>query len=312
MSMFKKRTKKGENAEETVKTVIIKCDTPELKSHIIKWCDNEGLSFDSFVEGLSLITMDNPVEFYQYNESTFKCKMDSGKELQVKLFFGDYIDFCSRIDVTDVDIKESYEVYTRDSKNLSDNLEMVINFCGRTITRNSMEVSSSYYTYCCGYCVKIDTNHELCIQIIRALDTNDDESWICKESILEEYLLNYDYAAFDIQKLYAEFIALTGVNIQQMDTIGIDYVEKSDQRSLAKITVKDGAITEYAYLEEGKSYYVSYDGSWSYSSTDCRIEFDKSSNQLYCSFEGNEEELGKINISELISKVKAKLKWDNV
>lgn len=291
----------------------IACDTAELKELITKWARNEGWEFENFADFIELIGVKTPVKLGEYDEEnhSFKCVTALNTEIRISLFFGDWIDFCSEIRVTEGEETRRYITNTNTEKGKS---VPKVTLQSRNIKRNGKELESYYCEYFCHRTLKLDETHVLKVEI------DEPDKYYEKSEIfvlrncadIEEYLLGLDNSliATEVYEKMMEFLSFSDEDISKCDKILVSYIETVDQeqRVRGKILLTKGEMREYAILEKGETYHVFKDGSWKYlSDSGIRIIYLEDMKHHVFSVTGSEEDIATANPSEIMSHVKTKI-----
>lgn len=289
------------------------CDTSELKELITKWTQNEGWEFKDFATFVELIGVKTPIKLGDWNEEkySFKCITALNTEVTIHIRFGDWIDFCSELWVTEGG--ETRRYITNSNSEKGKTLPKVT-LQGRTITRNGKELSSYYCEYFCHRTLKLDETHELNIEINEPNGGSYEEPNAavlknCQQ--VEEYLLGLDNSLI-VSQVYDRVMELLGFSnedISNSEKILFSYIETvgEEKRTRSEISKKNGLMQEYAVLEDGETFHVSRDGSWKYLSNNTRIVYLKEQNHHVFSITGTEESITTSNPSETMNRVKERI-----
>lgn len=257
------------------------CDTSELKELITKWTQNEGWKFKDFATFVELIGIKTPIKLSDWNEEkySFKCVTALNTEVTIHICFGDWIDFCSELWVTE---GEETRRYITNSNFEKGKTVPKVTLKERTITRNGKKLSSYYCKYFCNRILKLDNSNMLKVEInepnVGSLN-NTDVAVLKNCQQVEEYLLSLDNSLV-IDKVYDRVMELLGFSnedISNSERILFSYIETvgEEKRTRSKISKIYGKMQEYAVLEDGETFYVSRDGSWKYLSNDTKIAYLK-------------------------------------
>lgn len=209
------------------------CDSKEIKKFIREWTENEGWKFKDFSEFIRLVGIQTPAKLSKLNKETgeFKCIKADGKEVCIRLYFGDKIDFCSEIYVTDGDETKGYVI---NSQNIKNEYKPEVTLQTRDIKREQKELNSFYSKFFCSRTLYIDDTHKLIIEIAEP-DKYKDKSEIkvlrnCRN--IEEYLLGLDNS-LNIHNVYAklmEMLLFSSYDIAKCEYIYIGYIEEVDKK----------------------------------------------------------------------------------
>ena len=355
MSMKKIFSRKNENAvaittpKECPKYTAddVLCDNYALKKFVSDWCDNVWYKFEGFAIFLEGAGINLPVKLSGFDKdnksNSFKCVDASEKEYIISLSFGDFIDFCSELHVTqkseEVTVTKIYEI---SEKHYGEVVLPYMALFRCAIEKNNVKISSFHTRYSCDYTVTVDSNHRLEFNIGRSYDDDiqgrkgeytlvDDTIYVCKNNDkIHEYLLGYNYVDFNVDELYARLLELlevkdSGINgWQNINRLWIKYEEfwkdhtkcvQESSRCLAMISVNQGITDRYGYVTPtGEAFWVSNEGDWSYSSENCEISYISSVDKLKYSVEGRADETSKINMVTIIQNVKKEISkmWSKV
>lgn len=317
LGKFFSRSKKtnvvtSESKAKSLKNEII-CEAVGSKELITKWAQNEGWEFENFADFIKLIGVKTPVKIIECDEEncSFKCITALNKEIHVTLFFGDGLDFCSEISITDGEETQNYITNTN-IKNRKIVPEVILE--SRIITRNGKELKSYYCEYFCHRTLKLDKTHELKIEIEEPdIYAKKSETFVlrnCKD--IEEYLLGLDKSLI-VTEVYEKLMELLGFSkedISKSKEILISYIETVNQEERVRsiIFLKRGKMQEYAILENGETYHVFKDGSWIYlSDSGIKISYLEDMNHYVFSVKGSEENIENVNPGEIMGHVKTKI-----
>lgn len=322
----------------------ILCEDDVLKKYIRDWCDNEGYKFEGFAIFLDGAGISLPVKISGSDDirNSFHCIDASGKEYILSLRFGDYMDYCSELHVTEksesTSITKRYEI---GEKYYGEVAWPYMFLSGYISKKNDVELRSFYAKYSCDYTVTTSPNHRLEFMISRLYDYETsmedgdyklvNDTWVCKnDDKIQEYLLSYNYADFNVDELYAKLLEFLDVKNSDINTwqdikhIWIKYEEvwkdhtkvmRESSRCLAMISSNNGAFDRYGYVTPtGESFWVSNEGDWSYSTENCEISYRSSTDKLKYYVEGRADEASKINMMLLIANVKKEISkmWSKV
>ena len=251
------------------------CDTAELKDLITKWTQNEGWKFADFATFVELTGVKTPIKLSEWDEEnhSFKCSTALNKEVTMAIYFGDWIDFCSELWVTDGEETRRYITNTNVEKGKT---IPKVTLQGRTIIRDGKELSSYYCEYFCHRTLKLDETHTLKIEIDEPCKYDEkSEVFVLRNCAnIEEYLLGLDNS-LNVAQVYDKLIELLSFSkedISNSEKILIAYVETVDkeERTRSKILINKGEMQEYAVLENGETFHVFKNGDWKYFSDDGR------------------------------------------
>lgn len=317
--------------EESCKYVEsdIVCDNYALKKYVTDWCDNEGYKFEGLAMFLEKTGIELPVKLSKLDKSkrpySFQCIDSSEKEYTISLIFGDFIDYCSEIRVTEKNAESTItRQYDVGEKYEGEVTIPYIVLSGRVVERNDVKLSCYYSKYLCSYTAMVHDTYKLEFKYCRPgeSDETDCDSWVCENNnSIEEYLLNYNYAQFDVDEVYTN---LKNLVESEVSDLLLEYekmnkahtkAEQENARSLAMISVNKGKVEKYGYVTQSeKSFWVSNKGDWSFSSDNCEIAYTKGNNRLRYSVESDDEEASKINMVPIIENVKKEISklWSKV
>lgn len=291
----------------------IACDTAELKELITKWTRNEGWEFENFADFIELVGVKTPVKLSEWDEESksFKCVTALNTEIRISLFFGDWIDFCSEIRITDGDETKCYITNSNSKKGKS---VPKVTLQRRNIKRCGKELNSYYCEYFCHRMLKLDDTHVLKVEIDEP-DKYEKKSEIfvlrnCE--YIEEYLLGLDNSlvVVEVYEKIMELLNFSSEDISKCGKILISYIETVDkeERVRGKVFLTEGKMQEYAILENGETFHVFEDGSWRYlSDSGIRIVYLEELKHHSFSITGAEESIVNANPSEIMSRVKEKI-----
>lgn len=291
----------------------IACDTAELKDLITKWTRNEGWEFENFADFIELIGVKTPVKLSEYNEksNSFKCITALGTEMSISLFFGDWIDFCSQIFVTEGEETRRYITNTNSEKGKS---VPQVTLQGRNIKRGGKELNSYYCEYFCNRTLKLDDTHILKVEINEP-DMHEEKSEIfvlrnCKD--IEEYLLGLDNSLVvaEVYEKMMKFLNFSNEDISKCGKILISHIEtvNKEERVRGTIFLTNGRMQEYAILKNGETFHVFKDGDWKYlSDSGIRIVYLEKMKHHVFSITGSEECITTANPSEIMKRVKVEI-----
>ncbi len=276
------------------------------KELITKWAQNEGwkLDFATFVE---LIGVKTPIKLIDWDENSFKCVTALNTEVTIHICFGDWLDFCSELLVTEGDETRKYIITNSNSEVPKVTLQK------RTVTRNGRELSSYYCEYFCYRTLKIDDTHMLRVEIDEpnggSFD-NPDVAVLKNCQQVEEYLLSLD-SSLIVAQVYDRVMELLGFSNEDISNSGkilFSYIETvgEEKRTRSEISKANGIMQEYAVLEDGETFHVSRDG-WTYLSNDTRIVYLKKQNHHVFSITGTEESITTSNPAETMKRVKERI-----
>jgi len=289
------------------------CDTSELKELITKWAQNEGWKFKDFATFVELIGVKTPIKLSDWDEKkySFKCVTALNTEVTIHIRFGDWIDFCSELWVTE---GEETRRYITNSNSEKGKTVPKVTLQGRTITRNGKELSSYYCEYFCHRTLKLDDTHMLKVEISEpnggSFD-NPDAAVLKNCQQVEEYLLSLD-SSLVVAQVYdrvMELLEFSNEDISNSEEILFSYIETvgEEKRTRSEISKANGLMQEYAVLEDGETFHVSRDGSWTYLSNDTRIVYLKKQNHHVFSITGTEESITTSNPAETMNRVKERI-----
>lgn len=289
------------------------CDTSELKELITKWTQNEGWKFKDFATFVELIGVKTPIKLSDWNEEkySFKCITALNTEVTIHIRFGDWIDFCSELWVTEGDETRKYITNSNSEKGKT---VPNVTLQGRTITRNGKELNSYYCEYFCHRTLKLDDTHMLKVEINEPNggSFNTPNAAVLRNcQQVEEYLLGLDNSLI-VAQVYDRVMELLGFSnedISNSEKILFSYIEivGEEKRTRSEISKVKGEMQEYAVLEDGETFHVSRDGSWTYLSNDTRIVYLKKLNHHVFSITGAESSIINANPSETMSRVKERI-----
>lgn len=284
------------------------CDTAELKDLITKWTQNEGWKFDDFATFVELTGIKTPIKLSEWNEKkhSFKCMTALNTEVTMSIQFGDFIDFCSEIWVTDGEETRRYETNSNIEKGKTIPRATLL---GRTITRNGKELSSHYCQFFCHRTLKLDETHTLEIRIDEPCKYDKkSEIFVLRNCAhIDEYLLGLDNS-LNVSQVYDKLIELLDFSkedISNSEMILITYVEAVDKekRTRSKVLIKKGIMQEYAIFKDGETFHVFKDGNWEYFSDDIRIGYLAEKEQYVFSITGSRYRINNISLYGILSRV---------
>lgn len=285
------------------------CDTAELKDLITKWTQNEGWKFSDFATFVELTGVKTPVSLSDWNEEkhSFKCITALNTEVTMSIRFGDWIDYCSELWVTD---GEETRRYMTNSNCEKDKTIPKVTLQGRTITRNGKELNCYYCEYFCHRTLKLDETHTLKIEIDEPCKFDEkSEIFVLRNCAnIEEYLLSLDNS-LNVAQVYDKLIELLSFSkedISNSEKILITYVETVDdeERTRSKILINKGKMQEYAIIENGETFHVFKDGNWKYlSNNGIRMIYLAEKKQYVFSITGSRNRIESISPFGILSRV---------
>lgn len=310
---FKELFSRSKERDVATRDQII-CDTEELKDFISLWTINEGWEFEDFADFMELIGIKTPVKLSQYDKEkySFQCVTALNTKMGISLVFGDGIDYCSEIRVTEGEEKRCYFINTNDVGQKKSAPKATLQ--SRNIKRNGKELESYYSEYHCHRILKLDKTHELEVEIDKPETYQDQSEFFVLQNCtdIEEYLLGLEAPlnATEVYQKMMEFLSFSEEDILKCDKILVSYLETIDDRQLlrSRILLTNGKMQEYAILEEGETYHVFKDGNWVYTSDrGIRIMYLEDRKRYTFSVAGSEEEIIAANPSKTMNKVKTKI-----
>lgn len=285
------------------------CDTAELKDLITKWTQNEGWQFGDFATFVELTGVKTPIKLSEWDKEkySFKCITALNTEVTMSIRFGDWIDFCSELWVTD---GEETRRYITNSNYEKGKTIPKVTLQGRTITRDGKELSSYYCEYFCHRTLKLDETHTLKIEIDEPHKFDEkSEIFVLRNCAnIEDYLLGLDNS-LNVAQVYDKLIALLGFSkedISNSEKILITYVETVDEkeRTRSKILINEGKMQEYAIIENGETFHVFRDGNWEYlSNNGIRVGYLAEKKQYDFSITGSSSQIKSISPFGILSRV---------
>lgn len=295
------------NSSKNADAVI--CDTAELKDLITKWTQNEGWKFGDFATFVELTGVKTPIKLSEWNEEkhSFKCRTALNTEVTLSICFGDWIDFCSELWVTD---GEETRRYITNSNHEKGKTIPKVTLQGRTITRNGKELSSYYCEYFCHRTLKLDETYTLKIEIDEPHKFDEkSEIFVLRNCAnIEEYLLGLDNS-LNVAQVYDKLIELLGFSkedISNSEKVLITYVETVDEeeRTRSKILINKGKMQEYAIIEDGETFHVFKNGNWEYwSNNGIRMGYLAEKKQYDFSITGSSNQIKSISPFGILSRV---------
>lgn len=302
----------SEKASAKAKNEML-CDTLELKELITKWTQNGGWKFEDFATFVELIGVKTPIKLSNWNEKkySFKCVTALNTEVTIHIRFGDWIEFCPELWVTE---GEETRRYITNSNSEQGKTVPKVTLQGRTITRNGKELNSYYCTYFCHRTLKLDDTHILKVEINEPNggSFNNPDAVVLKNcQQIEEYLLSLDNSLV-VSQVYDRVMELLGFSnedISNSEKILFSYIEtvEEEERIRSGISLVKGEVQEYAVLEDGETFHVSKDGSWKYLSNNTSIVYLKKQNHYVFSITGDDSSIINANPAETMLHVKEKI-----
>lgn len=287
----------------------IKCKDKdkELLEFINRWTDNDGWEFDDFPKFLELVGIKTPVQIEKINSrnETFKCISKDGNEYLVFLQFAN-LDSNSKIFVTE---GNETSVYYCSGK--SENPEpKVTKQKIRFIEENGKKLSSSYGKYFAYWTLKIDEDYKLIVEVDYCKKAN-----ICitqNSTEIEEYLFSLEINDLAVNEVYEKIIYLlefSQEDIKQTAEIFISFEKEDDngKQILACIRLKYGKMYEYAVLENGATYHIYKDKSWSYSNMNNQILYCSKNDSYIFTISGKEDVIVRTSLDDLLNCVKERI-----
>lgn len=302
------------------KADAIICDTAELKNLITKWTQNEGWKFGDFATFVELTGVKTPIKLSEWDEEnhSFKCITALNTEVTMSIRFGDWIDFCSELWVTEGEETRRYQTNGNYEKGKT---IPKVTLLGRTITRNGKELSSYYCKYFCHRILKLDETHTLKIEIDEPCKYDEkSEIFVLRNCAnIEEYLLGLDNS-LNVAQVYDKLIELLGFSkedILNSEKILITYLETvyKEERTRSKILINKGKMQEYAIIENGETFHVFKDGNWEYlSNNGTQMKYLAEKKQYIFSITGAYDQIKSISPYGILSRVQLIISelWDFV
>lgn len=288
----------------------VACDTVELKELITRWTQNEGWEFGDFATFVELTGVKTPIKLSELDEKkhSFKCVTALNTEVTISIRFGDGIEFCSEIRITE---GEETRRYVTNSNHVQGMTIPKVTLEGRSITRDGKVLSSFYCKYFCHRTLQVDETHTLKIEIDEPYKYDEkSEIFVLRNCAnIEEYLLGLDNS-LNVSQVYDKLIELLGFSkedISNSEKILITYVEKVDEeeRTRSKILINRGEMQEYAILKDGETFHVFKDGDWKYLSDDgTRMEYIAEKRHYVFSITGLEPQIMTTSPAEILSRVR--------
>lgn len=304
-------TSEATNSLKNADAVV--CDTAELKNLITKWTQNEGWKFGDFVTFVELTGVKTPIKLSEWDEEkhSFKCITALNTEVTMSIRFGDRIDFCSELWVTDGEETRRYITNRNCEKGKT---IPKVTLKGRTITRDGKELSSYYCEYSCHRTLKLDETHTLKIEIDEPCNYDEkSEIFVLRNCAnIEEYLLGLDNS-LNIAQVYEKLIGLLSFSkedISNSEKILITYVEIGDkeEKTRSKILINKGKMQEYEVIEDGETFHVLKNGEWKYLSDDgIWMVYLAEKKHYVFSITGSENQIMTTSPAEILSRVKLKI-----
>lgn len=285
------------------------CDTAELKEIITKWAQNGGWQFGDFATFVELTGVKTPIKLSAWNEEkhSFKCITALNTEVTMSICFGDWLDTCSELWVTDGEETRKYITNC-----YYGNRVPKVTLQGRTIKRNGKELSAYYCEYFCHRTLKVDENHTLKIEIDEPCKFDEkSEIFVLRNCAnIEEYLLGLDNS-LNVAQVYdklIEFLGFSKADISNCERILITFVEivNEKERTRGKVLLTKGKMQEYAVLENGETFHVFKEGNWEYlSDNGIQIEYLAEKKQYVFSITGLSNQIKSINPLESLNRVES-------
>lgn len=289
-NLFKKNnnSKTISNQSADFKQSLIICDSKNLRNFIKTWMHHTHWAFEDFAVFAELIGAKTPVKLSDFNSSnnSFTCVSSIGKKLGITLHFGDWIDTSSSIHVTEGNEVKIFEI------NTGWNETPEVSLTGRIVTQGSKKLSCHYDNYSCRRYLNLDDIHSLEIKFSEPETSNDNSEHIILRNhmTVEDYLLSLDtnLVVSEVYEKLVKFMHLSKQDIDSCQSIFIKYKENCKAGKplvLSTISLKYGKMQEYAVLENGETFHVFEDGSWSYLSDCLKISFSINSGHYTFSIE---------------------------
>lgn len=306
-------TRKG---EERIITKMfgnkIICDNSQLKKHVTSWAENEGWKFEDFADFLELIGAKAPIKLSDFDEESkkFKCVTALDTEFEVFLRFGDWMDFCSEISVSDGKEERIYEISSNHK-----NGESIprVNLQSRIIKKDGKELSCYYSKHFCHRTLKFNDEFKLIVNMDEPNKYEEKPKVLVLQNCIkvEEYMISLE-APINATEVYTEIMKLlefTEEDIANSESIAISYTKTIDReiQILSRVIMSKGKMKEYATIESGETFHVFEDGSWEYLSEGIKITYIAKKKQHIFSMVGAEEIIINSNPKELLNRVKEKI-----
>ena len=290
-------TIEGELKEHDSTEIV--CELPEITKLIVDWTRSGGWQFETFVEFLHIIGLNEPFILSDYNRwnRTFKCKTSDNIEAEIDLTVGDCDDIDSIISVTIGNEKRIYSILNINMK--PGESIPILYFDGRIICDKNRRLVSRYYGYSCYWELQME-NYRLQIKI---LEPDDSEERIVtqKSAEIERYLMSISIIEnVNINILYNNITSIIGFSKEQIaksSNIIIGHYTQNNIGTLTtlnKISIVYGDVEEITISFEDETYTVDNNGSWAYSlNQDARfwVKYDSTTGQYELKSVGNEEEV---------------------
>lgn len=288
------------------------CDTLELKKWITDWTKNEGWEFKDFVTFVELIGVKTPIKLSDWNkeEDSFKCITALNTEVTIHIVFGDWMDLCSELWVTEGEETRKYFI-NRNYRQGKYKPNPIL--WERSITRNCIELRSFYCLYFCNRTLKLDDTHVLKVEINEPVEesSSTNAKVLRNYQEVEDYLLDLDNSLVmtQVYDRVMELLGFSDEDISNSEKILFSYIEivGEEERTISKIFKVNGKIKEYAVHEDGETFQVSKNGSWMYQENATTIMYIKELDEYVFSVTGTESRIINADPIETMNCVKEKI-----
>ena len=313
--MFYRKVQKPErvlvaNQQDLKKILSSSMDFRELTTN---WIKNVGCNYEDFFSFIKQIGINAPFKICEVDKkkNSFKCITSLGEEFQLSLYYGDLLDYCPRIVITDGEETRCYDVYvkaTEEAEGFKTDLQT------RVIQRDGKKLESFYCEYFCRRTLNIDDTHILKVEVDEPKKNADNSEILVlqNKTDIEKYLMGLDNP-ISVEKVFNKVIELlkfSNKDIEKCANIKISYTEKEgkEERVRGIILLFNGQMPQYATLENGETFHVFKNGNWSYTSdSGIKIDYAKDTNKYIFSMTGTEVDVTAVNPSDIMKRVKLKI-----
>ena len=292
-----------------------KCCSPKIRKLISSWTKNEGWTFDDFATFLELAGINTPVHLSNLvkDKNSFTCTTSDKKILTISLFFGDWLDYCSELRVTEGIETKGYECNSK-----TDNCpQPQVTYKSRNLETDDKSLHSYYCEYFCHQTLNFNTNHTLKIEFDEPNKYRNNKSDIhvlAYANTIEDYLFNLDNSV-SISEVYEKMVSLlslTDEDIRNSEKISISHTrgdgkDNETEQELAKILVLKGNVEEYSVREGDEFFHLFKDHSWKYALNNTKIIYNSAKDKYDFSVTGTDTAMDTVNIADTLKQVKEKV-----
>ena len=258
------RRKDQEPSKEFSERILV--EDQDLQKELKTWLEHENWRQKDLEKMFVEAKVSLPIQLvnFQSRDLSFEGKSKKGDTYQFRMQYGDMIDFCTELEVTNRETTKRYLVSTNAMEYRP---KRKLTLQEKIIQRGERKLTGYYCRFFCNWKMELPNGEQLTVEIDEPQPYQEDEEklWIVpKGEEIESYLFSL-YQPERVENLYEAFVQILHLTPQMIATMDkLHFVYSIDQKVQNEILLSNGKMQRYAVTENGKTYQVARDSSWSY------------------------------------------------